>query len=163
MIRRERVGDEPAIAALITEAFTTAPHLSGTEADIVERLRAGDALALSLVAEDQDRIVGHIAFSPVTIDDERRGWFGLAPVAVLPDHQGKGIGVALIEAGLAQLRATGARGCVLLGEPAYYQRFGFRADPRLVLPGVPAEYFLALRLSDEEAEGVVAYDPAFAL
>ena len=146
---------------MITKAFAAALHSSGTEANIVEGLRKGGALTLSLVAEQDGRIVGHIAFSPVTITGEDRGWYGLGPVAVLPEHQGEGIGAALVEAGLAQLRALRARGCVLLGDPAYYQRFGFRADPRLVLPGIPAEYFQTVRLSDDEAEGEVAYHPAF--
>ena len=162
MIRAERAGDEHAIAALITETFATAPHSSGTEAKIVEDLRAAGALTVSLVAEQDGRIVGHIAFSPVTVAGEDRGWFGLGPVAVLPKHQAKGIGSALIEAGLAQLRDLGATGCVLLGDPAYYRRFGFGADPRLTFEGPPPEYFQALRLGDDAAEGEVAYQPAFA-
>ena len=161
MIRAAREGDEPAIAALITEAFATAAHSSGTEASIVEGLRQAGALALSLVAEQDGRVLGYVAFSPVTIAGEDRGWFGLGPVAVLPRFQQGGIGGALIEAGLSELRRSKAKGCVLLGDPAYYGRFGFQADPRLVLPGVPAEYFQALRLADEEAEGEVAYHPAF--
>ena len=79
-----------------------------------------------------------------------------------PKHQSKGIGVALTEAGLAQLRAIGARGCVVLGDPAYYRRFGFQADPRLVLPEVPPEYFQILHFTDDQPEGDVTYNSAFA-
>lgn len=162
IVRDELPQDPVAIAALIREAFASARNASGTEANIVEGLRAVGALTVSLVAEEDDRLVGHIAFSPVTIAGEDRGWYGLGPVAVHPAHQGKDIGAELISAGLAQLRESGATGCVLLGDPAYYERFGFMHDPRLILPSVPTEYFLALRLSDDEAEGEVAYHPAFA-
>jgi predicted N-acetyltransferase YhbS len=160
-IRTERPGDEQAIAALISEAFATAAHSSGTEAQIVDALRADGALSVSLVAEQDARLVGHIAFSPVRIAGQDRGWFGLGPVAVLPGHQGQGIGARVIHAGFAEIRSRGARGCVLLGDPAYYRAFGFGADPRLVLPGVPPEYFQALRWSDDDAEGEVAYHGAF--
>ena len=161
MIRAERVGDEPAIAALISEAFTTATHSDGTEAEIVERLRSAGTLVISLVAELDGELVGHVAFSPVTIAEADRNWFGLGPVAVRPDRQGRGIGFKLIEAGLQELRVNGASGCVVLGEPSYYGRFGFRADPRLTFAGPPPEYFQALRWSDDAAEGAVAYHPAF--
>ena len=122
-IRAEEAGDEPAIAALITKTFATAPHSDGTEADIVDALRTAGALTISLVAEVDGKLVGHVAFSPVTIGGENRGCFGLGPVAVLPERQGQGIGSALIQAGLEELRDKGACGCVVLGEPSYYSRF----------------------------------------
>ena len=122
-------------------------------------LRSAGALTVSLVAEQEGELFGHVAFSPVTIGQEDRGWFGLGPVAVQPGHQNRGIGSKLIEAGLAQLRSSGASGCVVLGEPEYYARFGFRADPRLTFPGPPPEYFQALRWSDHSAQGEVAYHP----
>lgn len=160
-IRAERVGDEAAIAALIGEAFETAPHSSGTEAKIVAGLRDSAALTVSLVAEADRELVGHLAFSPVTIDGAELGWFGLGPIAVMPARQGQGIGAALIETGLAALRDRGAHGCVVLGDPDYYARFGFRADARLVFPGPPPQYFQALRLTDNGTSGAVAYHPAF--
>ena len=162
MIRAERAGDEGAIAALITEAFAAAPHSSGTEAKIVDGLREAGALTISLVAEDAGRLIGHVAFSPVTIADEQHGWFGLGPVSVAPDRQARGIGSRLIYAGLDRLRTIGAKGCVLLGDPGYYGRFGFRADARLIYPGPPPEYFLALPLNGKDAAGEVAYHAAFA-
>jgi putative acetyltransferase len=80
---------------------------------------------------------------------------------VAPDHQGQGIGAGLIREGLAQLKALGAQGCVLLGDPAYYGRFGFQNDPRLTLAGVPPEYFQALPVTTEGPQGAVAFHAAF--
>ncbi len=160
-VRPERAGDEAAIAALITAAFATAPHRSGTEAAIVAELRRSGRLALSLVATAGAELVGHVAFSPVTISDGSAGWFGLGPLAVAPSWQLQGIGRALVAAGLERLRARQAAGCVVLGDPAYYRRFGFAPDPDLVLPGLPAGYFQAMRLGPGRAAGTVRFDPAF--
>jgi putative acetyltransferase len=160
MIRPERPGDETAISRVIGTAFAEADHSAGTEARIVEQLRASRSLALSLVA-DRDGLMGHVAFSPVEVSDGSAGWFGLGPVAVLPHRQGAGIGAALIAEGLDHLRRNGAAGCVVLGEPAYYGRFGFRHDPALVYPGPPPEYFQCLVLSGKPARGTVRYAPAF--
>jgi putative acetyltransferase len=160
-IRAERAGDEPAISRLVTAAFAVAEHSDGTEASIVDRLRKAGALTKSLVAEEDGCIVGHIAFSPVTIDGRVVGWFGLGPVAVQPQRQGDGIGSALIRDGLEQLKQSGAAGCVLVGAPTYYGRFGFAADDSLIYPGLPAEYFQALSFTGEMPRGTVAYHPAF--
>lgn len=130
-IRAERPSDEQAISALITAAFLTSDHSGGNEAAIVEKLREANSLTVSLVATESDAIVGHVALSPVTIDGRSDGWFGLGPVAVVPERQRDGIGSAIVEAGLARLRQRGARGCVVLGDPAFYARFGFAADPSL--------------------------------
>ncbi|TCM18974.1 putative acetyltransferase [Novosphingobium sp. PhB165] len=161
-LRSEQDGDAAAIGALVTAAFLGAEHSSGTEAAIVDALRASGMLSVSLVAEEDGLIVGHVAFSPVTMDGTDLGWFGLGPVAVSPDHQRRGIGARLIEAGLARLRDAGAQGCVVLGDPAYYARFGFEIDPALVYPGVPAEYFQRLVLAGAAPTGKVAYHPSFA-
>lgn len=161
-LRPERDGDAAAIRALIAAAFLGAEHSSGTEGAIVDALRASDVLTISLVAEEDGVIVGHVAFSPVAIDGANLGWFGLGPVAVSPDHQRRGIGARLIEAGLAQLRDTGAQGCVVLGDPAYYARFGFESDPALAYPDVPAEYFQRLVLAGAAPKGEVAYHQSFA-
>ena len=160
-IRPERPGDADAIRALTTEAFATAPHSSGTEAAIVDALRAAGALALSLVAVEGEQILGHVAFSPVTIDGVERGWFGLGPVSVQPGRQRGGIGSELIREGLRRLCEMGAAGCVLLGDPAYYGRFGFANDPALVLEGVPPEYFMRLGFGGEMPAGTVRYHAAF--
>ena len=154
-------GDEEAISSLVTAAFAAAEHSDGTEAAIVGRLRQAGALTISLVADDQGTVVGHVAFSPVTIAGQDCGWFGLGPVAVDPARQGLGIGAKLIRTGLDRLRTSGANGCVVLGEPDYYGRFEFIAERRLVYPGPPSRYFQALSFGVDLPSGVVAYHPAF--
>lgn len=160
-IRAERPGDEDAIHAVTVAAFLDAPHTSHTEQFIVRELRSARALEVSLVAELDGRLVGHVAASAVTIDGAAMGWFGLGPVSVIPEQQGRGIGSRLVRAALQHLRARGAGGCVLVGEPAYYQRFGFRVEPALLLPAVPPEYFQAVCLAGDLPSGVVAFHPAF--
>ncbi len=161
IIRPEADGDTPAIHALTDAAFRDAPHSSGTEAAIVDALRDAGALTLSLVAEEQGRIVGHVAFSPVTINGEAGRWFGLGPVSVEPLEQRRGIGQALIREGLDRLRNTGAEGCVVLGDPAYYRRFGFVSDPKLHYGGVPPEYFQRLTFTGAMPEGEIAFHAGF--
>lgn len=160
-IRPERPDDENAIAEVTRRAFETHPFSHQTEHFIIRALRADHALSVSLVAEDAGRIVGHIALSPVTISDGTTGWFGLGPISVEPDVQRRGIGRALMERGLAELREIGAKGCLLVGAPAFYIRFGFANNPALVLEGVPQEYVLALSLDSSSAHGNVQFHPAF--
>lgn len=160
-IRPESTGDHAVIRELTEAAFHDAAHSSHTEHFIVDALRACGELSVSLVAETEGEVVGHVALSPVTISDGSVGWFGLGPISVRPGWQGQGIGAALMQAAIEALRRQGARGCVVLGEPAYYGRFGFRAEPDLVLPGVPAEYFQALCLQPPLPRGEVRYSSAF--
>ena len=163
ILRTEQEGDHEAIADVTASAFLGVEHSDQSEPSIIARLRADGALALSLVAVERGGIVGHIAFSPVTIDGKDCGWFGLGPVSVMPDRQTQGIGTALIQAGLAELRSRGAAGCVLLGDPAYYRRFGFELDERLRYEGAPPEYFMRLNLDEGSIPaGRVEYHPAFA-
>jgi putative acetyltransferase len=167
IIRDETPDDREAIRRVIDAAFLNHPHSQQREGQLVEALRGAGALTLSLVAEDAGHVVGHIAFSPVAISGVDPGWYGLAPVAVQPDRQGSGIGRTLIETGLARLEALGAAGCVLVGEPELYGRFGFNAEPRLTYPGLPAEYFLARPFAPHDGataslpEGIVAFHAAF--
>lgn len=161
LLRPERPDDADAIRALTETAFRTAPHADGTEHVIIDRLRTAGALTLSLVVEADGVIVGHVAFSPVTVSDGSAGWYGLGPISVDPARQGEGIGGRLIGEGLQRLKALGATGCVLLGDPAYYTRFGFATDPKLVLDGVPPEYFMRVAFSPVYGEGTVSYHPAF--
>lgn len=161
-IRPEQPGDEPAIHALTEAAFRNMPYSDGNEADLVDALRRDGDLALSLVALNMDQaIVGHMAFSPVSISDGSARWYALGPCSVIPTRQHTGIGSQLIEAGLAEMRARGASGVVLVGSPKYYGRFGFTCDPGLVYPGAPAEYFQRLVLADGEPSGTVTFAPAF--
>jgi putative acetyltransferase len=161
IIRPERPTDIPVIRSLITAAFRDASHSSGKEADVVDALRIGGVLTDSLVAEVSGKIVGHIAFSPITVNSQEVGWFGLGPVAVVAEERRRGIGAALIEAGLERLKDLGARGCVVLGDPAYYRRFGFESDPELRFANVPSEYFQRLVIDGEPPRGTVNYQPAF--
>ncbi|QXI36498.1 GNAT family N-acetyltransferase [Pseudomonas xantholysinigenes] len=161
-IRRESAHDTTAIAELTQQAFLEAPHSSHTEQFIVDALRRDGQLSLSLVAEHDGQLVGHVALSPVTLSDGTPDWYGLGPISVQPDRQGQGIGTQLMRAALAELPDMGARGCVVLGDPGYYQRFGFSVHPGLVLDGVPAEYFQALRLGGDWPTAKVSYAPGFA-
>lgn len=161
MIRPEAPGDADLIRHITDMAFRSAAHRSGTESAIVEALRAGGALTLSLVAQTEDTLAGHVAFSPVAIDGRTCNWFGLGPVSVRPDRQRQGIGAALIREGLSRLAAIGAKGCVVLGDPHYYGRFGFEHDPALRFDGAPPEYFLRLTMADGAPAGAVTYHPAF--
>ena len=149
IIRKERVGDVPRIHQLTRDAFLNAPHTDHTEQFIVDALRSAGALSISLVAERAGEVLGHVAVSLVTISDGTTGWFGLGPVSVAPAEQGAGIGSALMQAALAELKQLGARGCVLLGAPAFYRRFGFRPAAPLVLTDVPPEYFQAVLFAGE--------------
>ncbi|EYR79935.1 acetyltransferase [Shinella sp. DD12] len=160
-LRPERPEDVDAIRTLTETAFKTAPHADGTEHIIIDRLRAAGALTLSLVMEADGAIVGHVAFSPVTVSDGSTDWYGLGPISVDPARQGEGIGGRLIGEGLQRLKALGATGCVLLGDPAYYSRFGFVADPKLTLDGVPPEYFMRVAFSPVYGGGTVSYHPGF--
>lgn len=160
-IRNEQAQDIEAISRLTEVAFRNEEHSSHTEHFIVNALRRTGQLSISLVAVENDEILGHVAISPVSISSGVTGWYGLGPISVRPDRQGKGIGSALMKAALEQLRHLGAAGCVVLGDPGYYGRFGFKAHPGLELPGVPPEYFQALSFTGELPVGVVKYAAAF--
>lgn len=162
-IRDEQPTDFAAIADVTFRAFADIEQSDQTEPAIVAGLRDAGALALSLVAVEDGEIVGHIAFSPVLIDGRDCGWLGLGPLSVRPDRQCRGIGSALVRSGLDRLRTRNAAGCVVLGEPAYYGRFGFASGDRLHFTGAPGEYFMLLDLpaGDSRARGQVDYHPAF--
>ena len=158
--RLEQPGDEAAIHTLTLAAFEPMAFSDGSEADIIERLRANGDLALSLVALEGDEIVGHVAFSPVAIGEER-GWFGLGPVSVRPDCQRRGIGSRLIEDGMARMETRGAAGFVLVGDPGYYSRFGFCSDGRLTYGDVPSRYVQWRAVETEPPAGPLRYASAF--
>lgn len=161
LIRGENPSDAAAIEEVIVAAFLAAAHTSHTEQFIVRALRDSGKLTVSLVAEENGQVIGHVAVSPVTISDGTTGFYGLGPVSVAPEHQGRGVGTLLTEKALGQLRGFGACGCVVLGYPAYYSRFGFNAEPSLVLPGVPPEYFQAISFVESLPSGNVNYHDAF--
>ena len=160
-LRNESPADIEQIHAVTEQAFLNAPHTEHTEQFIVKALRDAGALTVSLVAERDARVIGHVAISPVSISDGAANWYGLGPISVLPAYQGKGVGAQLMEAALAAIAAKGAAGCVVLGDPDYYSRFGFRVVDGLVFPGVPAEYFQARAFTGAFAHGEVSYHQAF--
>lgn len=163
IVRPEAPKDYSAIRDVNVAAFEHHPFSRQTEHLIVEALRSAGALEVSLVAEVGGSVVGHIAFSQAAIGDTSSGWYLLGPVAVRPDHQGQGIGRALIEAGLEELRSFGAIGCVLVGDPAFYHRFGFRQCDGVWCAGVPDQNVLCLPLSDKMPVGEVLHHPAFSV
>ena len=161
-IREEHSGDESAIREVTGDAFKQAQYSSGTEAAIIQELRESAALELSLVATLDGVIKGHVAFSRIAIDGHDAGWYGLGPLSVQPILHRQGIGKSLVEEGLRRLCSLGAAGCVVLGDPAFYERFGFRNHEELHLAGVPATHFMALSLGDKMIpHGTVVYHEAF--
>ena len=162
-VRPELPGDALAVRALNEAAFET-----DVEARIVDTIRGGSARTLSLVAESEGAIVGHILFSSVSIEGhEKLCLMGLAPMAVLPARQREGIGSALVREGLERCRNTGCHAVVVLGHPEYYPRFGFVPASRYGIGceyDVPDEVFMLVELEPGALEGVsgrVAYHPAF--
>ena len=160
-IRNETATDADAIDAVTTAAFLAAPHTAHTEQFIVKALREAGRLTVSLVAEVDGHVIGHVAVSPVSISDGASDWHGLGPISVAPTCQGQGVGSRLMREALRVLRESGAAGCVVLGEPAYYGRFGFRAEPGLVLSNVPPQYFQAISFGAAMPCGEVKYDESF--
>ncbi|MFO0754316.1 MAG: N-acetyltransferase [Thermodesulfovibrionales bacterium] len=161
VIRSETDADVSAIAGVTAAAFKTLEVSNHTEQFIIEALRAAKALTVSLVAEMDGRVIGHIAFSPVTISDGTQNWYGLGPVSVLPAHQRQGIGKALIREGLSRLNAMNAKGCCLVGHPDYYRKLGFENVSGLVYEGVPQEFFFALFFDGHIPQGTVAFHEGF--
>lgn len=161
IIRPETEADIPAIDRINTEAFLNHPYSHQTEHLIVRALRASRALTLSLVAELDGQVVGHIAFSPALINGQDLDWYTLGPIAVLPSHQRKGIGISLINAGLDGTRALGASGCLLVGDPNYYTRFGFKHFPSLRIDEVPPENFMGISFTDDLPSGLATHHQAF--
>ncbi len=161
VIRKERPEDHSAVTEVTVEAFTYLGMGEVTEHQMIERLRQAGALSVSLVAELADRVVGHIAFSPAEVSSGVSGWYCLGPVSVLPELHRRGIGGVLIRKGLAELEASGAAGCCLVGHPEYYGRFGFIHPDGMFYEGVDPEVFFALAFSGEYPSGRVLFHKAF--
>ena len=160
LVRHETPADIRAIHDLTFTAFKPMRFSDDTEADSINALRADGDLTISLVAEDGGEIIGHIAFSPVTIDDAHNGWFGLGPIAVKPERQRRGVGKALICRGLQLLRGQGANGCALIGNPDIYSRVGFDSDGRLKYRDLEPEFVLRTVFRGPAPIGVLKFAPA---
>ncbi|AOD14744.1 N-acetyltransferase [Xanthomonas fragariae] len=164
LIREATEGDAAAIDILTMVAFMRAEHSRHDEQYVIAALRDEGALALSLVADHDGYVVGHLAVSAVSLSDDSPGWYALGPLAVGPGHQRQGLGTRLVQAALASLRERGAAGCLALGEPAFFRRLGFAAEPGLVVPNVPISELQALAFGDRLLPlADVAYHPAFGL
>ena len=160
-LRDETEADVDAITEVTLAAFKTLEISNHTEQFAIAALRAAKALTVSLVAEADGRLVGHIAFSPLTVSDGTRDWYGLGPVSVLPEYQRQGFGKALIREGLSRLRDLNARGCCLVGHPDYYRQFGFDNPQGLAHEGVPPEVFFALSFNGRTPQGTVTFHDGF--
>ena len=161
IIRKETAVDIEAITEVTIAAFKTLPISNHTEQFIIKALRSADALTISLVAEIDERVVGHIAFSPVSFSDGTKDWYGLGPISVLPEYQKQGIGKSLINEGLSSLKELGGQGCALVGDPNYYKQFGFKNYPDLVHDGIPQEVFLALPFNKKVPQGTIEFHESF--
>jgi putative acetyltransferase len=161
IIRNEIDADIDAITEVTVADFKTLEISNHTEQFIVEALRASNALTVSLIAEVDGHVVGHVAFSPVTISDGTQNWYGLGPVSVLPEHQRKGIGKSLILEGISRLKGLNAKGCCLVGHPDYYRKLGFKNVSGLVHEGVPQEAFLAMSFDGQIPQGIVNFHDGF--
>jgi len=161
IIRNEIDADVDAITEVTVAAFKTLEISNHTEQFIVEALRANNALTVSLIAEVDGHVVGHVAFSPVTISDGTQNWCGLGPVSVLPEHQRKGIGKSLILEGISRLKGLNAKGCCLVGHPDYYRKLGFKNVSGLVHEGVPQQVFLAMSFDGQIPQGTVNFHDGF--
>ena len=161
IIRNEKDADVDTITEVTVTAFKTLEVSNHTEQFIIEALRANNALTVSLIAEVDGHVVGHVAFSPVTISDGTQNWYGLGPVSVLPEHQRKGIGKSLILEGISRLKGLNAKGCCLVGHPDYYRKLGFKNVSGLVHEGVPQEVFLVMSFDGQIPQGTVNFHDGF--
>jgi len=161
LIRAESPGDEAAIDALTRHAFATMPFSDQREAEIVRALRRNGTLTLSLVAIEESEVIGHVAFSPVTINDVHDNWFGLGPISVSPDRQRQGIGRALVRVGLDTLQASAANGCALIGNPAIYSRLGFISDGQLRYADIANHYVQHIVFQGKPPAGTLKFATAF--
>ncbi len=162
-IREEAADDIDRVFQINKEAFDTA-----AEADLVNRLREQADPVLSLVAERDGILLGHLLLTPVSLDSEPElNLMGLAPMAVTPDSQNSGIGSALVEAGLTHCRNLDVGAVVVLGHPEYYPRFGFQPSINFDIKSeydVPAEVFMVQELQPDYLQnysGTIRYHPAF--
>lgn len=162
VIHNEIKSDIKALSEITKAAFETLPISNHTEQFIIDALRDADALTFSLVAVAGNKVVGHIAFSPVTISDGSAGWYGLGPISVLPELQKQGIGKSLIREGLYLLKSLGAKGCVLVGDPGYYESWASEVYRTWSLTAFHKRTFLHLPFEGSKTSGTVVFHEGFA-
>ena len=162
-IKEESPAHYAAIRHVTQAAFARMSFSSGTEAKIIETLRAEGDLSLSLVAMGQSGLLGHCAFSPVKITGAAGSWYALGPIAVGPSDQRKGLGRALITEGLSRLKTQGAQGCVVIGNPQIYSRFGFHRDGQLISGALDRALVQRIIFQGSAPFGHVSFAPAFDL
>lgn len=160
-IRTETSADRDAIRALTSRAFATMPFSSGTEAAIIDRLRDQGLLTLSLVAILDERLAGHAAFSSAAGAAGSEVWAALGPISVEPGLQRRGIGKRLIAEGLSRLVQQGMKGCILVGDPAYYQQSGFTLAPRYCPASAPPAFFMMRKFGAADPPGILDFQPTF--
>lgn len=168
LIREETKNDYETVYEIVKKAFASAEHADGNEQDLVEALRKGEAYIkeLSLVAEMDDKIVGHILFTKIKIEDETE--LALAPLAVLPEYQNMGVGIALIQKGHQIAQNLGYHYSIVLGSEKYYPKAGYIPAERYGIKApfeVPTENFMAFQLQEKcpEMRGTVKYAKEFGI
>ena len=160
-IRAEAKSDRRSIWALTKDAFAGKPYADGDEQDLIDALRGAGVLSVSLVAVEGGKLIGQITFSPATISSGVGSWYALGPVSVAPGRQGEGVGGQLIEAGISEIRALGAWGCILVGDPEYYSRHGFGLAPANCPDRESREHFMIRTLRGRNPEGRFSFHPSF--
>ncbi|WP_373976571.1 N-acetyltransferase [Chitinibacter sp. SCUT-21] len=154
-----------AVTELLQQAFANHPYSNNSEHQLVTALRQQQALTIALLGVHQGHVVACVYASAVNLHQAegiKRGWHCIAPVAVLPEFQKQGLGSQLMNRALVDLQSMGAKGCVLVGEAEYYQRFGFERVHGLTSAGIPDQFVLAKSFAAEKAQGQIQYHPAFA-
>lgn len=160
-IRVETANDRHAIHQLTKQAFAAMPYSDGSEPFIIDALRKDGDLSLSLVMEKEHILIGHIAFSPIKIRDQHLNWYGLGPVSIAPEHQKQGYGSQLIRQGLKEIKALGALGCALIGNPDYYKRFGFSSYKGFTYGDLDPQYVMQNPFDGEARLGHLTYAKGF--
>ncbi|MDC0434776.1 N-acetyltransferase [bacterium] len=157
IVRKETSQDVESIFNLTTEAFKPMSYSDGSEPKIINDLRNDGDLILSLVAVDHKEVIGHVAFSPITVNNIGDNWYGLGPISVLPQRQRSGIGTRLINEGFRRLTELGANGIALIGDPNYYGRFGFTGDGRLTYGDLPTNLVQWVSIKGDVPNGELKY------
>lgn len=168
LVRQERVKDYKEVYKLIKDAFASAEHADGNEQDLVEDLRKGDAFIpeLSLVAEVDKELIGHILFTKAKVGND--DVLVLAPLSIKPEYQKQGVGTALINEGHKIAKEMDYQYSLVLGSETYYPRFGYKSVEQFgieVPKGIPKENFMAIKLQENTKiiSGAVSYAKEFGI